>query len=114
MTDVTPFPKPSKRGPKPRKPLRSVSKKRADAADERRAVREQVFERDGHMCVLKPLVADGSVPPCRGKRETFHHLEKASAGGDYTVENGVTLCAGHQVFVEDHPAEATGLGLVIR
>lgn len=76
-----------------------VSKKRKGGALARAAVRENVFARDGYRCVL-----DGKAAPdsCSG-RLTFHHRRKASAGGAYVEENGLSLCEGHNGAVEDHP-----------
>jgi len=89
------------------KPLASQSAKTKASQSEHAEIRRQVFERDGRRCQL-------SVPhPC-GFGLTYHHLLKASSGGKYTVENGLTLCAVANDWVEDHPAEATGLGLVRR
>lgn len=91
--------------------LKPVSDKRRAAAPERAEVREQVFARDRHRCRL-----DGAADvagACRGPL-TPHHLKKASAGGEYTLTNLVTLCAGHNTWVEDEPVKATELGMVIR
>lgn len=107
--------------------LAPISKKRAAGTEDRRAIRERVYARDGWRCRLLASVGatyfsvneDGlrgpyeKVPPCFGPL-TPHHLLKASAGGPYTLDNLVTLCAGHNTWVEDHPATATALGLVIR
>ena len=67
-----------------------------------------VFERDGHQCRLRWRMEAGD---CFGPL-TYHHLRKASQGGAYTMENGACLCAGHNVWVEDHPYRARGLGMV--
>jgi 5-methylcytosine-specific restriction endonuclease McrA len=95
---------------------------------ERAEIRERVFARDGHRCRLDPagyaesigrLMAVGlipeprtGVPACHGAL-TPHHLLKASQGGAYTLDNLVTLCSMHNCWVEDHPAQARDLGLVI-
>lgn len=87
--------------------LRPMSTKRRADLPRRREVRAQVFERDGG------CVATGWRGPCFGPL-TPHHLRKASAVGPYDDDNLVTLCAFHNGLVEDHPAEATARGLVIR
>lgn len=90
-----------------------------------RAVREAVFARDGHRCLLRDhvdtwvRVDDGrlvvEVPRCWGPL-TFHHRRKASAQGAYSEANGATLCAGHNRFVEDEPDAVVELmpSLVVR
>lgn len=112
------------------KRIKPVSDKRAAEHDERAEVRERVFRRDGYRCQwwtrVDALGLDGMRPihedrqmweavkrPCFGEL-TPHHLLKASAGGAYTEENLTTLCVFHNGAVEDHPALATALGLVIR
>jgi hypothetical protein len=65
-------------------------------------VREVVFARDGHRCLLFSSL-------CRGG-PTFHHRRKAGAGGAYTVENGATLCEFHNGHVEDNPDMYVGDG----
>lgn len=77
----------------------------------RDAIREQVFTRDGHRCLLehRPDLGGG----CRG-RLTPHHLQKASQGGPYTLTNLVTLCGHHNGWVEDRPIVAHSVGLVVR
>lgn len=93
-------------------------------SDDERTVREAVFARDGHRCVMRDhagsfVNGEGNVvtpvPRCWGQL-SFHHRRKAGAQGAYTVENGATLCIGHNVWVEDHPdaAEALDPSLVIR
>jgi hypothetical protein len=70
-------------------------------------VRIATFRRDGWRCQFpKPHVCVGGL--------TFHHLLKASAGGKFEVDNGLSLCAWANGWVEDHPDEAVRLGLVIR
>lgn len=92
--------------------MRAVSAKRRRATAARRVIRERVFARDGG-CVLQPISGPYAPPgPCQGPL-TPHHLLKASQGGPYTEENLVTLCSLHNTWVEDAPAEARTLGLVI-
>lgn len=96
--------------------LQPVSKARRGKRDEHRAVRDEVFARDGWTCRLAEHVGDivttdllGTrtrvVPDCWGPL-TFHHRRKASAGGGYTTENGAVLCSWHNSWVEDEPAAA--------
>lgn len=89
--------------------IRSVSARRAAQADHRNKVRFEVFHRDDWRCQLR----DGSAGQCFGPL-TVHHLRKASQGGKYEASNLVTLCARHNDWVEDEPAKAYAMGLVIR
>ncbi len=87
----------------------------ADAARER-TVRDEVFARDGYRCVLADHIESAWFPRCSGPL-TFHHRRKASAGGSYTVQNGVSACLTHNLWVEEAPVDArTVLGgfLVVR
>jgi hypothetical protein len=78
-----------------------------------KTVQRAVFERDGHRCQLYYFVGlrldvelgEFEVPRCQGPN-TFHHRRKASAQGAYVEANGVTLCALHNRWVEDHPDRA--------
>lgn len=92
-----------------RKPLPAMSTARRAGTAERAAVRRAVFERDRWACQLK----DRTPNDCHGVL-TVHHLRKASAGGPYTADNLVALCAGCNVWVEDNPAAARKLGMVRR
>ncbi len=65
-----------------------------------------MFARDGG-CVL----AMEDAGECAGP-DTPHHLLKAGQGGGYTLDNLVTLCARHNVWVEDNPDHARRLGMV--
>jgi hypothetical protein len=93
-----------------RKRLRPMSDRRRDAIPERHAVRWAVFERDGH-CLLDRRTSYGGS--CYGP-PTFHHLRKEGQGGAYTAENGVTLCAHHNGWVENYPEVAYAIGLVLK
>lgn len=85
-----------------------------DEAKRRALVRGAVFARDGFACALAgDPEAIALLGPCFG-RLTYHHLRKAGQGGAYSVENGLTLCLGHNGAVEDHPNAAHALGLVHR
>lgn len=88
-----------------------------DGAADREAVREAVFRRDRYRCQLERHVGaitssdpmygarQVEVPRCSGAM-TFHHRRKAGAAGAYVEANGMTLCAGHNVWVEDEPDAA--------
>lgn len=98
------------------KRLSPRSAKREAEAAERFIVRERVFARDGHCCVVPLLAVNAGlgqvmVGACYGPL-TYHHLKKASAGGPYTVDNGATACAFHNGWIEDRPHLARSLGLV--
>lgn len=75
----------------------------------RREVRERVFARDRGCLLASVLVGR----PCSGI-PTVHHLHKASAGGGYSLDNLVWLCASMNLWVEDNPDRAWALGLVKR
>jgi 5-methylcytosine-specific restriction endonuclease McrA len=95
-------------------PLKQQSDRRRSESDDRADVREQVYRRDYWTCRLERASRQrDDVPECSGPL-TPHHLKKASAGGPYTLENLVTLCRGHNSWVEDAPLLATELGMVIR
>lgn len=94
--------------------LSPSSRKRLEDLGRRAEVRSAVLERDGGCLLhLSRTLNDGTWGACRGDL-TFHHLKKASQGGGYTEENGVTLCIYHNDLVEDRPDDAVRLGLVIR
>lgn len=99
--------------PKRKTPLKPISDKRlADLSDPARAeAREQVFARD-QRCLLSRWAG---VPSCLGPL-TVHHLRKAGQGGPYNALNLVTLCAGHNVWVEGSDAADVvwAWGLVMR
>lgn len=93
-----------------RRPLRQQSPKKAAERKDNRSVSEQVFERDGWSCALHGVAEAG---PCFGKL-TPHHLLKASAGGEHSLENLISLCQYHNGLVEDRPNWAHSVGLVVR
>lgn len=75
------------------------------------AVHDAVLQRDESRCRL----AGSTAGPCFGGL-TVHHLRKASQIGPYTVHNLLTLCVGHNEWVETSPAAhlVDPWGLVIR
>lgn len=64
------------------------------------------------MCLVCSAGIEGLGQKCPPLR-TYHHLLKKSQGGLGTFENGVTLCNGHNLGVEDNPARALEVGLVV-
>jgi hypothetical protein len=91
--------------------LNPRSTKKIAADKEKPEVRDKVFRRDGHRCILGHR---RDLPPCFGTPCTPHHLRKEKQGGSYSVGNLVTLCAGHNDWVEQEPDLAHSLGLVAR
>lgn len=100
---------------KARKRLAPSSPQRRAQAEAMADVRSRVFARDHRQCVLagQSVRSDIRLPWCRGPL-TVHHLLKAGQGGPYSECNLVTLCAGHNGWVEDEPLLAHHLGLVVR
>lgn len=105
-----------KRSPMPprSKPMKRVAMKagRKGLTDEQRAIRQAVFDRDGH-CQLRGVEGAG---PCFGPL-TPHHKRKASQGGKYTLDELVALCSHHNSQIEadaDLARLAHSLGLVVR
>lgn len=94
------------------KPMRYRSAKTAAERADAQAVIDKVYARDGG-CLLAGHDDDPVVGPCRGVL-TPHHLRKDGQGGAWSPGNIVTLCAGHNSWVEDHPVEAWTRGLVIK
>ena len=91
--------------------LKPISDRRLAERDERAEMRDRVFTRDGGRCRLAGWLPD--TGPCSGVL-TVHHLRKSAQGGPYTLVNLLSLCAGHNTWVEDNPDLAHELGLVIR
>lgn len=93
-----------------RQPLPRASTKTRSRWMVDRQIRGEVEHRDGG-CIVR-FVTGHQHGTCFGP-PTFHHLRKASAGGIVSHGNGVCLCAGHNTRVEDHPAWAKRIGLVV-
>lgn len=91
-----------------RKALAPRSPKRQLARLAEVELTELVFRRDGG-CILREQTSHRCFGP-----PTAHHLLKASAGGGWTEDNIVCLCAGANTMVEDQPDWARNMGLVIR
>lgn len=85
------------------------SSKREAQRDERAAVVEAAYFRDGRDCVARV-----SVPQIRcGGRLDPHEVIPRSAwpGGALVLENVVTICRRHHDWVGDHPELAHDVGL---
>lgn len=93
-----------------------VSAKRRAAQAEREEIRLQVFARDRRCLLAAMRGSHPGVPSCIAPMLTPHHLRKAGQGGDYSVENLVALCAGHNDWLETLEGARFGesAGLVIR
>lgn len=115
MTDqVVPSWKEPPRPKAKRKRVKPVSSRRLAEREARDEIRAAVFARDRWRCRLEDTHrTDRRVPTCRGVL-TPHHVLKASQGGGYTEDNLISLCAGHNTWVEDAPNVAHELGLVRR
>lgn len=97
-----------------RQRLAPISARRRNERDERRAVRDEVYGRDGYACQVAARVEDPGR--CYGPI-TPHHRRKASQQGAYTAANLVTVCAHHNERLEADPdlaARARAAGLVVR
>jgi hypothetical protein len=96
--------------------LSPTSQARIADLPRRKEIREAVFARDGG-CLMSPWRGMNEQGrdwgPCVGVL-TPYHLLKASQGGDYSMDNLITLCSMHNGMVEDFPKAAAALGLVIR
>lgn len=112
-------PLPPRTTPLRRTPLRSgrtKTKRRPDplpVAIAKDIVRRDMLARDGHRCQLDNVPGAGR---CAG-RLTPHHRRKSGQGGGYTLENLVTLCAGHNDRLEadaDLALLARTMGLVLK
>ncbi len=95
-----------------RKAIKARSDKKIASDALKPAVRESLWCRDGGQCALSLCRIDG-VPSCFGG-PTPHHIRKDGQGGEYNLANLVTLCAGHNDWVECDPILAWMLGLVCR
>lgn len=97
-------------GPKRSGRVRVVSSKRAAESDDRRDVRMALFVRDQGRCALAGVTDAGR---CVGPWSA-HHVVKAWKRPPYTLDVLVTLCTGHNEWVENEPTRAHSLGLVVR
>ena len=86
--------------------IKKVSDKKRKARPGQLAVRGAVFARDNWTCQMIGWRGECFGPP------TYHHVKKASAGGKYTFENGLTACVRHNSLVETYPIEAWARGWV--
>lgn len=97
------------------KKIKPVSDKRREGSPARRAVVAKALDGVMSGCVLSESAEAG---PCYGP-STPHRMRKGSAGWDrrtagYVDGNVVATCSFHNGWIEDHPDEATELGMVIR
>jgi 5-methylcytosine-specific restriction endonuclease McrA len=90
--------------------IRPISDKKRRQLVANARVRAAVFARDGYRCQIAKIPDAG---PCFGEL-TYHHILKASQGGAYTLDNGLTACSFHNDMVEDRPDWAHANGLVTR
>lgn len=68
------------------------------------AVRQAVYVRDGHQCIV-------ATPECFGGLTLQHRVNRGMGGSDRldTVENLLTMCAGHNTRLEaDAPFAEVG------
>lgn len=89
-------PKPAKRSPKPRKRIRSKSKRRMKLHDADRLFSQYVRNRDGWACVRcgSPL-----NPQCA------HLISRIYRAIRFNVKNATTLCRGCHVMFTHRPLE---------
>lgn len=102
-------------GPQRRTRLAGASPDAKAMATAKAEQRELVYARDQQVCRLAHIWPhnQGVVPSCIGPL-TPHHLRKAGQGGPYTLINLLTLCAGHNDWIEAAPRDLVhGLGLVM-
>ena len=90
--------------------LRPMSRKRAAERQQRAAVREQVFTRDGG-CVLAGVL-DGTDGPCWGPLDCHEILTRGRGGSHLDPDNCTTLCRFHHQVVTENPEWAHTVGLV--
>lgn len=93
--------------------LRPKSAKKAKADRLKPPIRAALYKRDGGCVLAGAELVHDRVPPCFGG-PTPHHMRKEKHGGDYNLANLVTLCAGHNDWVETEPILSWKLGLVCR
>jgi hypothetical protein len=103
---------------KPRKPIRRKSKHRAKIDRQRALLMLEYFGPRPWKCYMHGVwtIALGiDVGPCYGRVDGHEVLKRSRAGS--TDENlldmaGIRLlCSRHNTWIEDHPPEATRLGL---
>ncbi len=104
-----------------RKPIARVSDRRRSKNEHLARVRQLVLGRDrgcrfwaAYEAAGRPpaVLVEGRPPTaCRGGLHA-HHMRRRSQGGPDTMNNLVTLCAGHHGWVHDHPAFARMIGLL--
>ena len=88
--------------------LQPMSDKRRRGERELRRNREALIARSGGRCEL------ACSPYCTRVGTGTHHLRKRSQGGTHDLSNLMWSCDPCNTWVEDNPAEAHALGLVVK
>lgn len=70
-------------------------------------IKEKIFERDGHKCVVCGLGREDGVEICAD-----HKMAKDKCGGN-TVDNGQTLCMEHNLMKKNYSMTEAGKKYVI-
>lgn len=105
-----------------RSPMSPMSAKRRAALPERAAVKQAAHERDAWLCQFWSFYdrADSTerlpmpaLPLACGGQLECHEIIPRSAWADgwLVLENCVTLCSRHHLWVTDHPGAAHVIGL---
>jgi len=94
--------------------IRAVSTRRTKQLREEVAVKKLALARDKG-CVARWYVGtqvnDTTVPECFGRLEKDEIVSRSRGGSPTDLTNVQILCAGHNVWKEDHPTVAVALGL---
>jgi hypothetical protein len=94
--------------PKPRKPLKPMSDKRARQLDEYEDACDAALERDSRQCRLAASVRDVK---CWGPIDPHHIVPVArSPRLRCDVDNIIAVCRGHHDWIDANMDEATALG----
>lgn len=89
--------------------IRRYSKRRESKRDERAALVEAVFRRDGHACVARTKVPGVR---CRPRLDPHEIIPRSAWRDGYLVmSNVVTVCEAHHDWIDNNPNEAHTLGL---
>lgn len=101
-----------------RTPLKQRSEKRSKLMKEERVPLIQALVKAGFSCEIGPVLDHHGIAEsvnCRNKIEGLHELRKRSAGGSLVNRNNlIPACIPCNGWVEDYPAVAHELGLVVR
>lgn len=105
---------------KPRSPIKSVGRRTVAKRAQRRAVVEEVLERDRGCVFMNHVLAvygNDYVPfeypyNCRPPLDCHEIIPRSVwPNGELEPTNCTMLCRTHHEFVTDHPADAYALGL---